>query len=94
MLQNNSTTDLATAAKSTASAKKENVNNPIVAELPPHLQPGRIVTMQPVDAPSERSYYIENPDYWGQPKRDGNRVVAIATKDKVYYQSRSTNLRQ
>jgi ATP-dependent DNA ligase len=92
--QNNSTTDLAPAKKSTASAKKENVNNPIVAELPPHLQPGKIVTMQPVDAPSERSYYIENPDYWGQPKRDGNRVVAIATKDKVYYQSRSTNLRQ
>ena len=92
--QNNSTTNLSTAAKSTTSAKKENVTNPIVAELPSHLQPGRIVTMQPVDAPSERSYYIDNPDYWGQPKRDGNRVVVIATKDKVYYQSRSTNLRQ
>jgi len=50
--------------------------------------------MQPVDAPSERSYYIENPEYWGQPKRDGNRVIIIATKDKIYYQSRSTNLRQ
>lgn len=50
--------------------------------------------MQPVDAPSDRSYYIENPDYWGQPKRDGNRVVVIATPDRVYYQSRSTNLRQ
>ena len=91
---NNSTADLAPAKKSTASAKKANVTNPTVAELPPHLQPGRIVTMQPVDAPSDRSYYIENPDYWGQPKRDGNRVVVIATKDKAYYQSRSTNLRQ
>ncbi|MEG4348335.1 ATP-dependent DNA ligase [Microcoleus sp. LAD1_D3] len=91
---NNSTTDLAPDKQSTSAPKIETANNPIVAELPPHLQPGRIVTMQPVDAPSDRSYYIENPDYWGQPKRDGNRVVVIATPDKVYYQSRSTNLRQ
>ncbi len=91
---NNATTDLAPAKKSTAAPTTETANNPVVAELPPNLQPGRIVTMQPVDAPSERSYYIENPDYWGQPKRDGNRVVVIATADKVYYQSRSTNLRQ
>ncbi|MEG4286018.1 ATP-dependent DNA ligase [Microcoleus sp. A006_D1] len=91
---NNSTTNPAPAAKSKTAAKIETVSNPIVPELPPHLQPGRVVTMQPVDAPSERSYYIENPDYWGQPKRDGNRVVVIATPDKIYYQSRSTNLRQ
>ena len=91
---NNSTTSLAPTKKSTAAPTIETANNPLVAELPPNLQPGRIVTMQPVDAPSERSYYIENPEYWGQPKRDGNRVVIIATKDKVYYQSRSTNLRQ
>ncbi|MEG4815434.1 ATP-dependent DNA ligase [Microcoleus sp. K5-D4] len=92
--QNNSTADFAPAKQSTSAPIIETPNNPIVPELPPHLQPGRIVTMQPVDAPSERSYYIENPDYWGQPKRDGNRVVVIATPDKVYYQSRSTNLRQ
>ncbi len=91
---NNSTTNPAPAAKSTSPSKVETVNHPVVAELPPHLQPGKIVTMQPVDAPRERSYYIENPDYWGQPKRDGNRVVVVATPDKVYYQSRSTNLRQ
>jgi ATP-dependent DNA ligase len=93
-LLNNPTTNLAAPKKSTSAPNIETANNPIVAELPPHLQPGRIVTMQPVDAPSDRSYYIENPDYWGQPKRDGNRVVIIATPDKVYYQSRSTNLRQ
>ena len=67
---------------------------PLVPELPPHLQPERIVTMQPVDAPMDRSFYIDSPDYWGQPKRDGNRVVAIATKEKVYYQSRSTNIKE
>lgn len=92
--QNNATTNVTAVAKSTSATKTATINHPIVAELPPNLQPGRIVTMQPVDAPSERSYYIENPDYWGQPKRDGNRVVVIATQDKVYYQSRSTNLRQ
>ncbi|MGL5062650.1 MAG: ATP-dependent DNA ligase [Microcoleus sp.] len=80
--------------KSTSRTKKVTADTPNIPELPPHLQPGRIVTMQPVDAPSDRSYYIENPDYWGQPKRDGNRVIAIATKDRAYYQSRSTNLRQ
>jgi ATP dependent DNA ligase domain len=66
----------------------------VVSELPPHLQPGRIVTMQPVDAPCDRFYYIESTEYWGQPKRDGNRVVVVATKEKVYYQSRSTNMRE
>lgn len=66
----------------------------LVPELPPHLQPGRIVTMQPVDAPMDRSFYIDSPEYWGQPKRDGNRVVVIATKEKVYYQSRSTNIKE
>jgi bifunctional non-homologous end joining protein LigD len=65
----------------------------LVDELPSHLQPGRIVTMQPVDAPLEREYYINSSDYWGQPKRDGNRLVVVATKDKVYYQSRSTNIK-
>lgn len=89
----NSSTNIA-PKKSTYRAKKATANEPNLPELPPHLQPGRIVTMQPVDAPNDRTYYIENPDYWGQPKRDGNRVVAIATKDKAYYQSRSTNLRQ
>ncbi|MEZ2236936.1 ATP-dependent DNA ligase [Microcoleus sp.] len=91
----NATTNLVANAKSNSAPKIETtVNNPIIAQLPPHLQPGKVVTMQPVDAPNARSYYIENSDYWGQPKRDGNRVVAIATPDKVYYQSRSTNLRQ
>ena len=62
----------------------------LVAALPPHLQPGSIVTMQPVDASMDRSYYIDSPDYWGQPKRDGSRRVIVATKEKIYYQSRST----
>jgi len=67
---------------------------PEIPELPPTLQPGRIVTMQAVDAPHERQYYINNPEYWGQPKRDGQRLLAIATKSQIFYQSRSTRLRE
>jgi hypothetical protein len=64
-----------------------------VPELPSHLQPESIVTMQAVDAPFEREHYINSNLYWGQPKRDGSRRVIIATPEKVYYQSRSTNLK-
>ena len=78
----------------TPTRSKKCLDTPVLAELPPHLQPGRIVTMQPVDAPFERSYYIDSPHYWGQPKRDGNRLVVIATPDRIYYQSRSTLLRE
>jgi len=64
-----------------------------ISELPLHLQPGCIQTMQAVDAPMERSYYINSSEYWGQPKRDGSRLIVIATKDKVYYQSRSRKMK-
>ncbi len=66
---------------------------PTIPELPPTLQPGRLITMQAVDAPHERQYYINHPEYWGQPKRDGQRLLAIATKAQIFYQSRSTRLR-
>jgi bifunctional non-homologous end joining protein LigD len=66
---------------------------PHVEGLPDHLQPGKISTMQPVDAPKDQSFYQLSPLYWGQPKRDGMRTVATATEDSDYYQSRSTNMR-
>ncbi|MGB3761015.1 MAG: hypothetical protein WBA07_32365 [Rivularia sp. (in: cyanobacteria)] len=59
-----------------------------ISELRSYLQPGCIQTMQAVDAPMGRSCYINSPDYWGQAKRDGSRLIVIATPDKVYYQSR------
>lgn len=49
--------------------------------------------MQAVDPPHERQYYVNHPEYWGQPKRDGQRLLAIATKAQTFYQSRSTRLR-
>jgi len=66
---------------------------PRVEGLPEHLQPGKVSTMQPVDAPKDQSFYRLSPLYWGQPKRDGVRTVVTATEDSDYYQSRSTNLR-
>ncbi|AFY57798.1 ATP dependent DNA ligase-like protein [Rivularia sp. PCC 7116] len=65
-----------------------------IPELPLHLQPGFVQTMQAVDAPQERSYYINSPEYWGQPKRDGSTLVVVATPDQVYYQSRSAKMKR
>ncbi len=65
-----------------------------IPELPTHLQPGNIITMQATDAPSDRLYYINNIDYWGQPKRDGQRVIVCATSQGIFYQSRSTRFRE
>lgn len=52
------------------------------------MQPGRLVTMQPTDAQHDRDFYIHDDRYWGQPKRDGNKLVVFATPKKVWYQSR------
>lgn len=60
--------------------------------FPPHLQPGTIITMQPVDAVGTHDDYIRNPGYCGQPKRDGSRIVIIASPSAIAYQSRSTSM--
>ncbi|MGG6267122.1 hypothetical protein ACQ4M3_13225 [Leptolyngbya sp. AN03gr2] len=70
------------------------VNRPTIAELPDDLQPGRIQTMQPVDTDRPNTAYAEDHRFWGQPKRDGHRLVVIATPDGVYYQSKSTELKR
>jgi bifunctional non-homologous end joining protein LigD len=69
------------------------METPTVDFLPAHLQPGKIVTMQPTDARQPREFYITHEAYWGQPKIDGNRLVVIATEGARYYQSRSLQLR-
>jgi hypothetical protein len=65
---------------------------PAFPGLPAYLQPGSIITMQPVDAAGTHDDYIHNPLYCGQPKRDGSRIVVIASPQAVAYQSRSTNI--
>ncbi len=67
-------------------------STPAFPGLPAHLQPGSIITMQPVDAARIRQDYINDPDYLGQPKRDGSRIVVIASPEQVAYQSRSTSI--
>ena len=84
--------DKANETVATAVVGTKPQTNPIVAGLPPHLQPGAVVTMQPVDATKSRQDYINNPSYLGQPKRDGRRIVIIAGPDGVYYQGRSMAL--
>lgn len=66
-----------------------------IDDLPARLQPGHIITMQPVDAPdgTSRLTYINSDRWLGMPKRNGERCVVIATPTKVWYQSRSLKLR-
>lgn len=56
--------------------------------FPEHLQPGKIVTMQPDDTELLRETLIANPQMWCQPKRDGNKVVAIVSPRECWFQSR------
>lgn len=62
--------------------------------FPRHLQPGKVITMQPVDAPRDRQYYIDSNDYLGQPKKDGTRMLAFVENGQVAYQTRSMRLRE
>lgn len=86
----NDVDDVVAVVVSSASPKVDEL--PEVDGLPDQLQPGRIHTMQAVDAPKDREHYINNPLYWGQPKRDGHRTIVIATPAKVYFQTRNLNL--
>ena len=62
----------------------------VLAGIPDEMQPGKIATMQPDDAPLPQSSYVLDPEYIGQPKRDGNRDVVFGTPTGVAHQSRST----
>lgn len=76
-----------------ASSTPVAVKLPEIECLPDSLQPGRFITLQPIDATGTNTSYANDPDYWGQPKRDGNRLVILATPSGIFYQSRSTELR-
>ena len=65
------------------------VKSVVLAGLPDEMQPGKIATMQPDDAPLPQSTYVLDPEYIGQPKRDGNRNVVFGTPGGVAHQSRS-----
>jgi bifunctional non-homologous end joining protein LigD len=60
--------------------------------LPDNMQPGKIVTMQPADTKLNRTAFILNPEYVGQPKRDGHHDVTLADEENAVHQSRSTSI--
>jgi bifunctional non-homologous end joining protein LigD len=62
--------------------------------LPDDMQPGEIVTAQPVDARCDREHYINSPYYFGQAKIDGQKALAFVTPSQVVYQSRSMRVRE
>jgi bifunctional non-homologous end joining protein LigD len=63
-----------------------------ICGLPEGLQPGRVVTMQPIDAPKPQSHYLLDPGFWGQPKRDGVRNVVFVGAGAIAHQSRSHSI--
>jgi bifunctional non-homologous end joining protein LigD len=83
----------AVAPATIAEPRSVNIQPEVVCdEFPPDLQPGKLATMQPDDANHDRSFFIHDRRYWGQPKRDGNKLVAFITRDLCWYQSRSLKL--
>lgn len=62
--------------------------------FPEDMQPGKTVTMQPTDGQFPREHYIDDDRYWGQPKRDGNKIVVFVSPEKVWYQSRQLKLNE
>jgi ATP dependent DNA ligase domain. len=81
------------AAVTTATIKVAAKAPALPSSFPKHLQPGHLITMQPVDAPESRKFYIDDPAFLGQPKRDGIRTVVFVENGQVSYQSRSMKLR-
>ena len=80
----------------TGSLTADNVQAPVVqavreeAALPGiTLQPGKVVTSQPIDAPDQRSYYIAHSGYWGMQKHDGKKELAFASAFGCAWQARS-----
>ena len=57
--------------------------------FPPSLQPGCIIPMQPQDGKRTRESYVEDPAYWGQRKRNGEKLILPVSADQVWYQARS-----
>lgn len=71
-------------------APKAQTQAPTLEGIPSNMQPGKIITMQPIDADHPQSHYILDPAYCGQAKRDGHRNVLFATDKQICHQSRST----
>jgi len=73
-------------------ATARSIAAPTLAGIPEALQPGKVSTMQPKDAPHPQEHYIKNPNFWGERKRDGKRTVLFGTPERIVHQGRSTNV--
>jgi bifunctional non-homologous end joining protein LigD len=60
--------------------------------FPADKQPGKFAPMQPTDALHAREYYVNDDRYWGQPKRDGVKLIVFASPDQCFFQSRQLKL--
>jgi ATP-dependent DNA ligase len=80
------------ANESASTVLEVDSENPGFESLPAHLLPGKIITMQPVDAPRDIEEYLRDPAFLAQPKRDGNRtVIAVDVDGSALAQKRSGN---
>jgi hypothetical protein len=80
---------VAAAITAVQSATVEAAINPA---FPSGAQPGKFAPMQPVDGVRDQAHYVGAPSIWGQPKKDGNKLIVFVTPDQVYYQSRQMKL--
>jgi bifunctional non-homologous end joining protein LigD len=83
-----------TAPTPAAPAPTEPSAPPTDSVFPAHLQPGQLSTMQPTDAQHPREWYIAHEMFYGQPKRDGQRLVVGIERLSEWYQTRSLRLLQ
>jgi bifunctional non-homologous end joining protein LigD len=60
----------------------------VLSDLPALLQPGILAPMQPVDAKRPRTFYVASDKYWGQPKRDGDKMLVFVSRYGIHTQSR------
>jgi len=63
-----------------------------LAGIPNDLQPGKVIPMQPKDAAEREDYYVGNPMYQAQPKRDGQKDFLFGSEEGSAHQSRSTSI--
>ncbi len=57
------------------------------------LEPGKVVTSQPTDAPAARIFYILHEGYWGMQKHDGQKYLAFASEYGCAWQARSMKVK-
>ncbi len=66
---------------------------PCMQMFPEDIRLGKFITMQPTDAGHDRKFYCEHPKYWGQPKRDGVKMLVFVYPDMPYILTQSRQMK-